>query len=193
MLLALSIAAAETPPFEVLRDWNDCTLYKREKSEGRPSAMRAECTWNDIDVALLSRRLGDFTAYDELIWAIDASEVRRTEGDRSLVYQLQKIPFINDREVLLWAEAEPLERGGVLARWTTAANQPLVARKGTVRTPHNVGYWRVEPTEAGAKVVHEIEIDAGGVPLPGWLLREIQKRGFGRLLDEVHDQVATEG
>lgn len=191
LLFAAAVAHATPAAFEELRTWGDCTLYKRDKTESRPSAMRAECTWEDVDPAKLSEQFVDFEGYDELVWAIDASEIRAREPDRVLVYQLQKIPFINDREVLLWAEAQRIEGGGVIASWSTATEQPLTPRKHTVRTPHNQGFWRVEPAQQGSLVVHEIEVDAGGVPLPGWLVRAIQTRGFGRLLDDVRDQAVA--
>ena len=37
----------------------------------------------------------------------------------------------------------------------------------------------------GSTVIHQIEVDAGGVPLPQWLIRAIQSRGMGRLMDEA--------
>ena len=178
-------AFAAPPDFTELKVWNDCTLYKRPKTDTRPSAMRAECTWKDVDPVKLGKMMTDFDRFDDLLWPIDTSEVRRIEGDRSLVYQLQKIWALNDREVLLWARTEQLE-SGVRASWTTASEEPLTPRSGTIRTPINEGYWEITAAEQGARVIHEIAIDAGGVPLPQWLIRAIQTRGFGRVMDDIH-------
>jgi hypothetical protein len=148
--------------------------------------MRAVCIWPEVDPAALDRSLSDFEHYEDLIWVIDESAVRRSEGGRSLVYQLQQIWGLSDREVLLWAWTEEVD-GGHVHRWTTAAEEPLTPRKGAIRTPKNEGYWevRANPDGAGAQVTHQIAVDAGGMPLPGWMLRWIRTRGFARVMDEV--------
>lgn len=188
MLVWIATALASPPPgFEELKVWNACVIYKRDRTETRPSAMRAECTWPDVDPVRFGKMLRDYGGYDGWIWPVAESEVRRIDGERSLVYQLQHIWGISDREVLLWATRQELPTGGVRASWVTATEEPLQLRDGTIRTPHNEGFWQVEPGATGSLVVHQIEVDAGGVSLPGWLIRAIQSRGLGRLMDEARD------
>ncbi|MEZ4319300.1 MAG: hypothetical protein R3F61_17435 [Myxococcota bacterium] len=188
MLVWLAFPALADPGdgFEPLREAADCVYTQRPKEHAEGSAMRAVCTWADVDPAVLDEKLGDFAAYDEHIWVVDESEVRRTVGERSLVYQLQQIWGISDREVLLWAWTEPVD-GGHRHRWETATDEPLEPRKGAIRTPKNEGYWevRANPDGPGALVTHEIAVDAGGVPLPGWLLQWIRTRGFARVMDDI--------
>ena len=174
--------------FEPLREAGDCVYTSRPKDHAAGSAMKAVCTWPDVSVEVLLQKLGDFDAYEETIWVVDESEVRETRDGKALVYQLQRLWGLNDREVLLWAWTEDLEDGKRF-RWTTASAEPLPARKGAIRTPKNEGFWEVRstPDGQGALVTHQIAVDAGGVPLPGWLLRWIRTRGFARVMDEVRE------
>lgn len=86
--------------------------------------------------------------------------------------------------MLLWAWSEPYGEGRQHC-WTTAVGEPLELREGAIRTPVNEGCWQVTPTVDGVKVVHQIAVDAGGTPLPAWLVRFAQTRGFARVMDEV--------
>jgi hypothetical protein len=181
-------AVASDDGFEPLREAAGCVYTSRPKDHPDGSAMRAVCTWDDVSADQLRQKLGDFDAYEQTIWVVDESEVRKTVSDRQLVYQLQKLWGLNDREVLLWAWSEDLEDGQRFA-WTTASEEPLPERKGAIRTPKNEGFWEVRdaPDGKGAVVTHQIAVDAGGVPLPGWLLRWIRTRGFARVMDEVRE------
>lgn len=191
LLLALNAQAADDG-FEPLREAGGCAYFQRDRTHEGGSAMRAVCEWPDVDPASLDGQLARFDDYEDLVWVVDASEVRRNEGDRALVYQLQQLWGLSDREVLLWAWSEPVE-GGHRHRWVTAADEPLEPRKGAIRTPKNEGFWevRANPAGPGALVTHEIAVDAGGVPLPEWLLKWIRTRGFGRVMDEVREGAKT--
>ncbi len=182
-----SASANEGDGFEPLREAGDCVYTSRPKDHAKGSAMKAVCTWPDVSADVLRDKLSDFDAYEETIWVVDESEVRRSEGDRALVYQLQKLWGLNDREVLLWASTEEVP-DGQRYQWTTASDEPLPERKGTIRTPKNEGFWEVRDAPGGGAVVtHQIAVDAGGVPLPGWLLRWVRTRGFARVMDEVRE------
>lgn len=185
-MLLFVAAAFASDGFALERADGDCAVYRRARSESAPTAMRAVCTWSEVDPARLGGMLADFDRYDALIWVVDASEVRQRDGDRALVYQLQQMWGMADREVLLWARTEAVD-GGSRHCWTTAPDEPLALRKGAIRTPVNEGCWevRANPEGPGARVTHEIAVDAGGTPLPEWLVRFARTRGFARVMADV--------
>lgn len=172
--------------FELVRDDGTCLIARRDRTDTTPSAMRATCTWPDVERARLDGLLADFEGYEDLIWVVDQSTVRERRDDRALVYQLQQMWGMADREVLLWAWSEDVPSGRRHV-WTTASDEPLELGRGAVRTPINEGVWEVvdNPDGPGVRVTHEIAVDAGGTPLPEWLLRFVRTRGFARVMDEV--------
>lgn len=186
-LWLLSVASANDT-FTLLRTSDTCTIRKREKTASAGAAMWARCTWPDTEPAVLRRMFADLTRYDEWIWPIGESRIERREpSGRLLVYQRQHIWALADREVLLWVDVQETPNR-LEVRWTTANTEPLVLQKGAVRTPRNLGHWILEAAPAGGTTVeHQIEVDAGGLALPAWLVRAVQTRGFNRILSDVHD------
>ena len=155
--------------------------------------MRATCTWPDVEPHVLTDMFTDLSRYDEWIWPIGESEVRRREPTRALVYQRQHIWGLSDREVLLWVQQQPVGPHGLDVTWTVATEEPLVLRDGSIRTPVNTGIWSFQPANGGGTLaIHQIEVSAGGVQLPQWLIRAIQTRGFKRVMDDVHSTALAE-
>lgn len=189
MLTLLAIAhATPGPEFELLKQVGDCTFRKREKTEERGAAMWASCTWSEVDPARARQLITDLDNYEDLIWPISESRVERAEAGRQLVYQRQHIWALSDREVLLWVSVDDRPEQA-LVRWEVADELPLELSDGAIRTPVNTGFWRVEPNPdgAGTVVTHQIEVQAGGLALPQWLIRAIQTRGFNRILSDVRE------
>lgn len=190
MVTVLFAAAYAADGFEFLKEVEGCELSFRDKTDVEGSAMRAVCTWPEADASILQTMLADLDAYETWIWPVAESEVRAT-GERALVYQRQEIFGLSDREVLLWATTEPVPDGKRFV-WTTASDQPLTLGKGAIRSTKNEGYWEVLTTsDGGARVTHLIAVEAGGVALPGWLLRWIRTRGFARVMREVRGHAAV--
>jgi hypothetical protein len=184
-LWAIAAAFAADDGFLLVREAYGCTIRMRPEDHPSGAAMRAECVWPDVDPARLIGVIGDYERYDEFVSPVTLSRVERTSGDRTLVYQLQHMTGIADREVLLWMRRHAQPGGGVRVSWTTAAEEPLALQPGSVRTPKNVGYWEVVPDPAGgARVVHEIQLDAGG-SIPRWLVSLVRTRGFARIMQDV--------
>jgi hypothetical protein len=188
LILAVTLALANDA-FTLVKTTDTCTYRKREKTPTAGAAMFARCTWPDVAPAVLVRMFDDLSRYDEWIWPIAASRVERREGERDLVYQRQEIWALSDREVLLWVTREQTGDDTLTVRWTTANEVPLDLTDGAIRTPRNIGYWTLKPAPDGGSIAeHQIEVDAGGgLPLPKWLVRAIQTRGFTRVMDDVHD------
>lgn len=183
--LALALAAsADDGGFVPVREAAGCAISMRPESSPEGAAMRADCRWPEVDPARLVEMLSAYDRYSDFVYPIAEARVVRTERDRALVYQRQSMFGIADREVLLWMGRE--ERGDATRfAWTTASEQPLEQRPGSVRTPRNVGYWEVAPgPDGGASVVHEIALDAGG-SVPRWLVALVRTRGFARIMEDV--------
>ena len=181
--LLLAAALAAPPGFVEVKEAQGCALFKGPTEADGVTPMHAECHWPEVDVAHLQSKLGDYAAYDELIFAITTSEPRRTEGGRTLVHQVQETWGISTREVLVWMSTTPVE-GGVRYTWETAGSEPLEVPDGRVRSPRNEGFWEVGPhPEGGARVVHRVAYDPGG-SVPDWVVRRAQ---VGGMLDVMKD------
>ena len=75
--------------------------------------------------------------------------------------------------------------------WSAANEEPLASREGAIRTPVNSGMWSIKADPSGGSlVVHQIEVDAGGMPVPRFLMDWIQQRGLISILKEVREQAS---
>ena len=183
MIWAIAASAAEDG-FAWVRDASGCTISMRPETHPSGAAMRADCRWPDVDTGRLIGVIGEYDRYQEFVSPVDVARIERVDGARTLVYQRQHMMGIADREVLLWMWREQ-EGEGVRVSWTTATDEPMAVAPGAVRTPKNVGYWEVVPDPSGgARVVHEIQLDAGG-SIPRWLVNLVRTRGFARIMQDV--------
>ncbi len=186
MLVASLMAFFADPPFPTVGRTEHCELRKRPKTDERGAAMWARCVWPGIDPTRVRTRLLELDRYAEWIWPIAESRILREESGRLLVYQRQEVWALADREVLLWVRPQRAS-DMVVVSWEAASELPLRLQPGSVRTPRNTGFWAVRPAGDGVEVVHQIELDAGGLPLPRWLVRAIQTRGFARILRDLRE------
>lgn len=185
-LVMLSLAAAqEAPPgFEHLKTSGDCTYFFQEGPSDSVPAMRAECSWSEVDLVSLRSLLGIFERYDEYIFPIVASEVREVAGSKSLVYQRHDVFWFAPREALIWMSLRDEQRGFKVS-WSVAEDRALQLTKGSIRTKVNKGFWVVLPREGGGvSVSHEVHVDAGG-GLPEWLVGFFRTRGFIRIMNNI--------
>ncbi|MEZ4239440.1 MAG: SRPBCC family protein [Myxococcota bacterium] len=167
-----------------MNDAGGCRIAMRPEHHPLGAAMRADCTWPDVSVDALVALVSDYSRYPEFVFPVAESRVRRTEGDRALVYQRQQVFGLADREVLLWMQQE---RGTDRLRvsWTTASEEPLELARGAIRTPRNQGFWEITADpEGGAHVVHEVALDAGG-SVPRWIVALVRTRSFAKILADV--------
>lgn len=189
-LLSSTILLAAEEGFEPVKTVHDCELSSRPREHPAGSAMRADCEWPEVDPRALVGLMADLDAYDELVFALVESEVRERRDDRLLVYQRQSVFGISDREVLLWVSIDDTPQTTMVS-WRQADDEPLVLRKGAIRTPRNEGFWQVTPREGGgARVVHQVGVDAGG-RIPEWIVRLVRTRGFARVMKEVRARGAA--
>jgi hypothetical protein len=187
VLLALALAAsADVGGFEPVREAAGCEISMRPESSVEGAAMRAECRWPEVDPARLVAMLSAYDRYSDFVYPISEARVVRVAPDgRALVWQRQSMFGIADREVLLWMWREDRPDGSVRFSWTTASEEPLRMRPGSVRTPRNEGYWQVgRDPSGGATVVHEVALDAGG-SVPRWLVALVRTRGFAKIMEDV--------
>lgn len=196
VVLALAVAAFASSGvpdgFTHVRDVGDCAIYQRVPTPGVPTTMRGECRWADVTASQLTALLTDFNRYASFVPPLTESRVVRAESDGALlVYQLQQLRPLADREVLLWARITTNPDGGHFS-WTTADDQPLDQRPGSIRTPANVGFYEVGPhPDGGVRLVHQIAIDGGG-SIPAWIVNLVRTRGFARVLDGLRDAARDE-
>ncbi|MCA9495073.1 MAG: hypothetical protein KC621_34330, partial [Myxococcales bacterium] len=169
--------------FEHVRDQDGCAIAMRPPSHAEGAAMRADCSWPDVDPVRLVDLLSHYEGYPDLVFPIDEARVVREEADRSLVYQRQSMIGIADREVLLWIGRADAGAATTFS-WSVAADEPLDLRPGAIRTPKNTGYWSVEPLDGGSHVVHEIAMDAGG-SIPAWIVNLVRTRSFAKIMSDV--------
>ena len=195
LVLSLALdAAADDSGFEPVRESGGCAIAMRAEDHPEGAAMRAVCRWPEIEAPALVEMLSRYERYPDFVYPVTEAKVVRTEADgRTLVYQRQSMFGIADREVLLWMWREEPAEHTVRFTWTTASEEPLTMREGSVRTPKNVGYWQVTADPGGGStVVHEIALDAGG-SVPRWLVSLVRTRGFARVMLEVRAVAAGAG
>jgi hypothetical protein len=192
--LALALtASADDGGFERVRESSGCGISMRPESHPEGAAMRAECRWPEVPATRLVDMLSVYERYPDFVYPITEARVVRYEPGRVLVYQRQSMFGIADREVLLWMWREDRPDEATRFAWTTASEQPLELRPGSVRTPRNVGYWEVAADPSGGStVVHEIALDAGG-SIPRWLVALVRTRGFARIMEDVRVAAAAPG
>ena len=189
-LLFAAFAQAQEPTYQPVRTAADCVLEARQKDSATGAALRATCTWADVDPHTLGEMVRTYDQYTEWLWPLKACRVVREEEGRTLVYQLQKIAPLAEREVLLWM-TQTHDGPTTYVAWSAANEEPLTSRSGAVRTPVNSGVWSIQPDPAGgSRVIHQIEVDAGGLPVPGFLMDWIRQRGLISILKDVRKQAS---
>lgn len=194
VLLALLSLAMAAPPndagaqrptddFVYVRTNGDCVIAQRPRTADSPVTLRATCTWPEQSAAAISAKLADPEVFSKIVPPISVSRVERVGADgQQLIYQLQQLWPLSDREVLVWMTWKPGPDGALDLRWQAAPDEPLTLRKGAVRTPVNSGHYVVTPIPSGgATVVHEIAIDGGG-GVPEWIVEMVRTRGFAKVL-----------
>lgn len=176
--------ATDGDGFEAVKVKDDCAIESRARTHPDGGAMRAKCAWPEVDPAVLGRMMADLSRYEDYVFVLTESEVRKRVDERQLVYQRQEVFGLSDREVLLWAVVDRSSHG-VQVSWTTANDEPLVIDKRSIRTPRNEGYWRIMARpEGGTTVVHEIGVDAGG-RIPQWIVRIVRNQSFIRVMNDI--------
>jgi hypothetical protein len=185
LLLPLAgVAHAEGDGFEPVRESDGCRIAMRPEAHPHGAAMRAVCHWPEVPPSGLVGLISAYERYPDFVFPIAEVQVRRRDEDRALVYQRQRVFGIADREVLLWMRQERAA-DGTRVSWTTASEEPLDLSPGAIRTPRNVGFWEVAADPGGgARVVHEIALDAGG-SVPRWIVALVRTRSFARIMSDV--------
>lgn len=189
ILLLLATALAAPSGYRVtIPDSDGCELSLGPETADGVVPMHAECHWPDVTLDRFKAVLGSWPRHADVFTVIVKSEVRRTEGERSLVWQLQRTKGISDREVVQWMWHE---RAGSADRyaWASAATEPLTLIDGNVRAVRSEGYWQAEADpRGGVKVVHHLEYAPGG-SVPGFIVRWFQTSGLETNLREVRAAV----
>lgn len=192
MVWFLLAAYAQAPEVEYkhVRTASDCVLEARPKTHDTRASLRATCVWSEVDPEVLGKMVQTYSEYTDWLWPLKECRIVREEEARTLVYQRQKIAPLSDREVLLWM-TQSHTGGTTRVSWHAATEEPLELNPGSVRTPVNTGMWSIQPAPSGGShVVHEIEVDAGGMPVPAFLMEWIQQRGLLSILKDVRRQAS---
>lgn len=186
LTLLIGAALAAPPDYRVTKTTDDgCELSLGPAEADGVVPMRAECTWDDVDLGTFERKLGDWAGHDEIFSVVVDSTIKRTDGDRTLAYQKHRSKGIGDREILLWmthTTVDGFERYG----WTKAGDEPLEVASGNVAAARSDGYWQAKAAPGGGiVVVHWLAYDPGG-SVPGFLVRWFQTSGLETNLTEMH-------
>lgn len=147
--------------------------------------MHAECWWPDVTVDKFKSKLSKWDLHDDIWTAVVSSDVRETDGDRALVWQVHQSKGIANREVLLWMKHEVVD-GADRYSWTQARDRELAVADGDVATLRDDGYWQVKADpRGGVTVIHHLAYDPGG-SVPGFVVRWFQTSGLKANLAEAH-------
>lgn len=189
LLLSAGPALAAPAGYSVnVADHEGCEISLGPAMSDGVVPVHAECYWADVTLDKFKAVMGDPVKHADVFTVIVSSQIRRTEGDKQLVYQVQRSSGISDREVLLWmghTTASGADRYG----WTTASGEALTPIDGNVRVARSDGYWQAQAdARGGVKVAHQLEYSAGG-SVPGFLVHWFQTSGVKTNLSEVHAAV----
>lgn len=153
-------------------------------------SVRITCSWPEISPESVEALFDRYDGYHRFVWALSATSVRRTEGERVLVWQLQEVAGSAPRESLVWIQGVDNVHGSRTYTWRTAADEPLALTPGSVRATRNDGRWEIIPAAQGIDVVFEIAYSPGGW-VPDWLVRWCQTLGAELMMNEIR-QLAVE-
>lgn len=169
-------------------DYEGCEISLGPTMSDGVVPVHAECYWSDVTLDTFKAVMGDPVKHADVFTVIVTSQIRRSEADKQLVYQLQRSKGISDREVLLWMNHTTVS-GADRYGWTTASTEALTPADGNVRVARSDGYWQAQAdSRGGVKVVHHLEYSAGG-SVPGFLVHWFQTSGVETNLSEVHAAV----
>lgn len=186
MLTLLATALAAVPSgFTEIKAGNDCKIYKGPATASGVVPVYATCDWTDVAPAKLHAVLADWEQHDEVWSTVGTSVTKKTEGSRSLVHQVHTLSGISNREVELWMEKKPVDKGFQYA-WKSAA--PVTPAKGNVATTLSLGFWQVTEGSQGSHVEYSLTYDPGG-SVPGFLVRWFQASGTLTSTEELRAAV----
>jgi hypothetical protein len=174
-LFLTTVFAAPPAGYEELKQGNDCTVYRGAQDAAGIAPVYAECVWPEIPPDKLHKVLIDWEGHADTHVTVATSKIEKTEGERSLVYQVHQLSGISDREVRIWMQRTAVPNGFEYSWKNIEPFEPLV--KGNVATTKHEGYWRVTANPAGgSKVEYALTYNPGG-SVPGFLIRWFQAGG----------------
>lgn len=181
---------AAPPDYTPVKTLHGCDLARGPTEADGVSPMLAECHWPDVAPDDLVRLIRDYEGYDELIFAIERSEVWRVEEDSTLILQRQTARGIAPREVLIRMSTQ-VDDSTTRVAWTTGEDSTFIVSDDAVRSPRNEGSWTVTAhPEGGARVEHRVAYDPGGL-VPAWVVRWASVGGLLQVMGEVRARAAN--
>jgi hypothetical protein len=183
MLIAATMAAPSG--WKVTDDDSDgCELSLGPAEADGYVPMRAECYWPEGSLDKFKQIMSDWEFHDDIFDSVVHSQIKRKEGDKSVVWQEHQASGISNREVMIemWHEvADGYDRYA----WKTLPNEPLTPKDGNVRTIRSDGYWQAKADpKGGIRVVHVLSYNPGG-SVPGFIVRWFQTSGLATNASEV--------
>lgn len=188
MLLLLTSALAAPSGYTIsAANVDGCELSLGPKAADGVVPMHAICQWADVKLETFNRVVASWPKHADVFAVVVESKVQRVEGEKSLVYQLQRSKGISDREVLMWMWHATVS-GADRYAWNTATAEALTPKDGNVRVSRTEGYWQAKAEGAGVTVEHHLEYAPGG-SVPGFLVRWFQTSGLEANVKEMHAAV----
>ncbi len=142
----------------------------------------AEKTQGDIEIeaspAEIMEAIADFESYPEWVDGIKSAEVREKNADgrpTEVAFEFSAMGFT--ASYTLRYEYEPEDRG---VRWST------VEASGAVKDVR--GEYVLEPLNGDTEVTYRLTVELG-VPVPGFLKRQADKRAIKTALDGLKKRV----
>jgi len=115
----------------------------------------------------------------------------RIEDDRLLTHVEVDVPFLADRDVVLWFDFRWNEPGGAyIVQWSEATDEGPAPKRGVVRMPRLRGHFTFEPDGHRTRVICETEIDFGG-NVPDFLVRSTLPEQMRGVVDDLRQEIAT--
>jgi hypothetical protein len=200
------VLAADPPakqvPWEEAANTDGITVYAREFPGSDVREMKALGTI-DAKPEEAWKVIRDVAAYKQTMpYTVEAKVLSEEEGGKvQYFYSQLSLPLVSNRDyvIKLVDESDWKDGKGFLKVSWSLFDAPkgdvrhVPVKDGVVRTPYNVGYWKLEPRENGTKTwaTYYIHSDPGGA-VPKWIANKANGTAVPNVFAAIKKAVAAE-
>lgn len=171
LLILVTAGHADEPEWSLARDKEGIKIYTRKFADYNYKEYKGIAVM-DGDVQELVDLLKDINHYCD--WSYNCVEnspaILKQADSRGeyYIYMEIKAPIVSNRDVITLYKFHPVAPdGSVLVEFWGDADF-LPKKKGLIRIPELIGYWKATPVDGGKfKVVHQAFSHPGGSPPAG--------------------------
>ncbi len=190
--LALAVAVAGEPAWELVKDADGVKVFARDVPGGRVRELKAQTVVGAPPARVLAV-IDDLEHYLEFMpYMVEARRLAVFAGGH---YEYQRIdpPLVDMRDYALRVELTTDARGVIERRWREANEKAPPPPSGTVRVAVNRGAWTLEPLDGGrTALTYYVYTDPGGA-IPAWAVNKANTTSVPDMLAAVRNRAVSPG